>query len=270
MTSPVAAVEEGTRTNADVPRCDLIRPGFVRKISGVAIGAVIVLTGLLLVSSMSVPGQGSVWHPQPHGAGLESWILLIGMWQAMMLAMMLPVMAPWLGLVAMTHASEPGRAMRAVILFAAGYFAAWLLYSLGAGSLQMFLYETGALDGRHAVTAPVGSAISIVAGAFQFTRLKRACLTHCRSPINYLLTRWRNGPPSALKIGVLHGFYCVGCCWALMAVTFAVGLMHLGWMSVLALATTAEQLLPRGALIARLIGIVLVGYGVGMVVNVWN
>jgi predicted metal-binding membrane protein len=98
----------------------------------------------------------------------------------------------------------------------------------------------------------------MTAGIFQFTGLKRACLEHCRTPFGYLLARWDDRPREPFHLGLGHGLFCLGCCWALMALCFAVGVMNLAWMAVLALASALEQLAPRGERLARGIGALLI------------
>ena len=96
--------------------------------------------------------------------------------------------------------------------------------------------------------------IFLVAGIYQFAPLKRACLTHCRTPFGYFLTRWIDGPIGALRMGLQHGLFCVGCCWALMATAFAVGAMNLWWMTALGTVALLEQTTPQGELLRRALG----------------
>jgi predicted metal-binding membrane protein len=100
----------------------------------------------------------------------------------------------------------------------------------------------------------LGAVIFLVAGLYQFAPLKRACLTHCRTPLGYFLTRWRNGPMGAVRMGLHHGLFCVGCCWALMATAFAVGVMNAWWMAALSVLALVEQVAPRGQAVRRVLG----------------
>src|SRR5206468_284506 len=102
------------------------------------------------------------------------------------------------------------------------------------------------LSGSHTLPRSVGALVLIGAGLFQFTAIKYACLRHCRNPLTYFLRRWRNGPPSGFRVGLEHGVFCVGCCWALMATTFAVGVMSVAWMVGLAAVSALEQLALKG------------------------
>jgi predicted metal-binding membrane protein len=227
--------------------------------------AVMVAASLLLGQvGTGHPHAGQSVVPAPGLVGV--WLATITMWQAMMVAMMAPVVLPWLGLVAVTHA-EPGRAALPVVAgFAMGYFAVWLAYSVLAGTLQVGLQHAGLLDGASRLPRQASGVLVIAAGLFQFTPWKHACLRHCRSPLSYLLGRWHGAPPSPFRLGAGHGWYCVGCCWALMAVAFGVGLMSLTWMAAVTLGAAVEQVVPRGTLIARVTGILLLGWGSRLIV----
>lgn len=197
---------------------------------------------------------GLAGHQTPHA----SFLAAFAMWNVMMVAMMLPSALPWL---AILSTGKPGSARLDVTLFAIGYFAVWALYCLAAAAVQIALQERMWLSSSLALTAWPGALVLIGAGLFQFSPLKAACLRHCRSPLGYLLTHWRERPGWTLRVGATHGVYCVGCCWALMAVVFAVGVMNLGWMAVLTLVVCLEQWLPRGAKMSYASGAGLVGWG---------
>src|SRR5678815_1456869 len=96
---------------------------------------------------------------------------------------------------------------------------------------------------------------------FQFAPIRQACLTHCRNPLSYLLSRWHGGPPAAFRLGAVHGAYCLGCCWLLMLTGFAVGLMNLAWMAVLTIVVAVEQTAPGGVWLGRLFGVGLAAWG---------
>jgi len=146
----------------------------------------------------------------------------------------------------------------------AGYLTAWLAYALGAASLQLLLQRAGML--RHAtasVTSGLGAAVFLFAGLYQFAPVKHACLTHCRTPLGYFLSRWHDGPANGFRLGVNHGLFCVGCCWALMATSFAVGIMNGWWMVALAALAVTEQVAPHGHRLRVPLG---VGF---MIAGVW-
>jgi predicted metal-binding membrane protein len=178
----------------------------------------------------------------PMGAGL--WL---GAWTAMMAAMMLPSAAP-LVLLYGRHASATSSGLLMV-----GYLLAWAAVGLAAYALDMRLPDPG--NG-------VVAAVLIVAGLYQLTPLKTACLKRCRSPLDFLVAHWRGGRTGAFRLGVEHGAYCVGCCWALMLVLVVAGAMGLVWVIAIAAAVAAEKLLPAGRWLGRAGGIALVTAGI--------
>jgi predicted metal-binding membrane protein len=178
----------------------------------------------------------------------HAFLPLTGMWFGMMAVMMTPTVWPWVS----TFNRMGGGAGHSVV-FASGYFLAWLLYALTAASVQLLL--------PHHLPPQAGGAILLVAGLFQFTPLKRACLMHCRNPFTYFLSRWRDGASGSFNMGLHHGVFCVACCWALMATTLAVGMTSLWWMAALAAMTFVEQVSPWGPRVRIMIGIGLLGGG---------
>jgi predicted metal-binding membrane protein len=174
------------------------------------------------------------------------------MWFGMMTLMMAPTAWPWA--TTFSRMSSPSSVVSncsQTTVFLGGYAAAWLFYSLAAASIQLLL--------PHQLPNALGASILFTAGAFQFTPIKRACLMHCRNPLTYFLTRWRDGASGGFRMGFGHGLFCVACCWALMATTLAVGVMSLWWMAVLAFVTFAEQVSPWGDRVRVIVGIGLIG-----------
>lgn len=171
------------------------------------------------------------------------------MWLAMMAIMMAPTVWPWVRTFRRMSAPEArgARAIRTTTSFLAGYVMAWVPYSVGAALLQATFTITGI----------VAAMLLIGAGLFQFAPLKRACLRHCRNPVSYLLARWHNTPRSGFRIGLEHGLFCVGCCWALMATALAVGMMNLWWILALAGVAFTEQVSTRGEQVRRATGLAL-------------
>lgn len=171
-------------------------------------------------------------------------------WVVMMAAMMLPAVAPVVGLYAL--AARRG-AVAALPVFVAGYLGVWALSALPAFAASRAVSEP-LMDGRPWVARTVGGTLLVMA-AYQLTPAKQMCLRHCRSPLSFFLSRNRSltSPLSALRAGATHGVYCLGCCWALMAVLVALGGMQLGWALALALVLSAEKLLPRGEVVVRVV-----------------
>lgn len=215
------------------------------------------------------PGtRGFVAPPRPDRMTYPS---ALAMWLAMTGVMMAPVVLPWLRalsrLARRGRETAPARA-RALLLttFAAGYAVAWAAFSAAAAGLQVALAALGA-PVPLGLDAPLYSATALIlAGGFQFTRFKAACLSRCRSPAGYLLAHWRDGPAGHLRMGLGHGLDCVGCCWALMALALVVGMIDLLWMGLLMAVMIAETALPFGSRVTRPVGAVLIAAGAAAIV----
>lgn len=200
-------------------------------------------------------------HLVAHGAtGLAT---AAALWFAMTLVMMAPVVAPWVRAYAALVAPSPSgpRAWTAALPFVFGYALVWAAFATAMAMLQFALASAGALSGDH-LAGIAGSMVLIGAGLFQFAPVKRACLTHCRNPLSYFVVRWRDGPPNGVRLGLAHGWFCLGCCWALMVASFALGTMHLGWMAALTAVMALEQAAPWGVTLGRAFGAGLVALGV--------
>jgi predicted metal-binding membrane protein len=189
----------------------------------------------------------------------------------MMVGMMLPSASPLLllyGSVARRSDSETTVASRRIYALAAGYLAVWALFSLGATALQRLLAMLLYISSMMEVTSPVvGAALLLVAGVYQLTPIKQACLRACQSPLGFLMSRWRTGVAGAFRMGVAHGALCVGCCWALMLLLFVGGVMNLAVIAVLTAAVAFEKLTPFGAQGAYISGVVLIAAAVWMLVR---
>jgi predicted metal-binding membrane protein len=190
-----------------------------------------------------------------HGAADASFWTFALMWFGMMAAMMAPTAWPWVRAYHRFSAGQHGAGFGDTTQFASGYLLAWLVYAIAAALLQRALQITGLMVPGDVVIPPVGAIIFLVAGLYQFAPLKRACLTHCRTPLGYFLTRWIDGPGGAFRMGLHHGLFCVGCCWALMATAFAVGVMNAWWMLALGIVALVEQIAPHGQLVRRVLGV---------------
>jgi predicted metal-binding membrane protein len=186
---------------------------------------------------------------------------LVLMWWVMMVAMMLPSATPAILLYARVRdarSSETGVAQS--WLFVAGYAHLWLFFSVAAAATQqLFMGSAMGIE-----TERVIAAVPIAAGAYQLSPLKSACLSQCRSPAQFLSRHWRPGVAGAVRLGILHGAYCVGCCWALMALLFVGGVMNIGWIVLLTLIVAIEKLAPGGAWISRAAGVALIAWGAAL------
>ncbi|HVR31025.1 MAG TPA: DUF2182 domain-containing protein [Thermoanaerobaculia bacterium] len=204
------------------------------------------------------------------GASLRAWTgadfaMMFSMWAVMMVAMMLPSAAPLLLLHArMTREQQKtAHPITPTGSFAAGYLLAWTGFSLIATVLQWALERGALLSPAMVATTPyLGALLLVAAGVYQLTPLKHACLDHCRSPLVFLMHHWRSGKGGALRMGVEHGLYCVGCCWFLMGLLFVGGVMNLLWIAAISIFVLLEKVAPRGELVARAAGVLLVAAGV--------
>ena len=191
-------------------------------------------------------------------------LLLWAMWAAMMGGMMLPSAAPIVLLYARAarQQSEARRAAARISGLVAAYVFVWALFSVGATMLQRVLAGTQLLTPMMEPSTRVAAAcLLVVAGLYQLTPLKQACLRSCRTPIAFLASRWRSGVVGAMRMGAEHGAYCVGCCWALMLLLFAGGVMNLAVVVALTVWVAIERLAPFGEQSARISGALLLMAG---------
>jgi predicted metal-binding membrane protein len=190
--------------------------------------------------------------------------LLFAMWTAMMIGMMLPSAAPTLLVYGMVARRSDGAsdAVLRVHLFAAGYLTAWTAFSAAATVAQRAFTHADVLSPMMELRAPLASGLLlVVAGVYQLTPLKRACLQACQSPAVFLAAHWRRGRMGAFRIGLVHGGYCLGCCWALMLLLFAGGVMNLTVIVGLTVFLLVEKLLPPAFQSGRFSGVVLLAAG---------
>jgi len=216
-------------------------------------------------------GDGSVMaaaHAKPWGAG-DALAMLV-MWAVMMVGMMLPSAAPMIVLyagISRKHRAA-GRPYPSTSVFTGGYVLAWTGFSVAATVLQWALHSSLLLSPMMTTTSPLlGAAVLVAAGVYQFTPLKHACLKHCRSPLGFLMTRWRDGSRGAFLMGLEHGVYCLGCCWVMMLLLFVVGVMNLLWVAAITLFVLLEKLAPRGESWSRFAGVALIAAGAGLAIS---
>jgi predicted metal-binding membrane protein len=190
------------------------------------------------------------------------------MWSAMTLAMMLPSAAPMILTYAeiAETASRKGEPIVSPLVIAAGYAGVWLLFSIAAAAAQVALTGIALLDAGVASAGGIFSAaIFIAAGLYQFSPLKHACLTHCQQPFPFFFVNWAPTPRGVFRLGVRQGLYCLGCCWAMMLIMFAVGVMNVAWMAGLAMIMTAEKL-QSGRRLSHVIGVTSIAAGAAVAV----
>lgn len=195
------------------------------------------------------------------GSAVEAgfWFVF-AMWLGMTAVMMAPVVWPWLRALS-RHGARAG----AVPAFTLGYGAAWLGFSIAMTLLHILLTRVDAPPPLTASAPLLAGSALLVTGAFQFTRLKEACLSHCRSPFGYFAAHWRSGLGGALSMGLRHGIFCLGCCWAVMALALVVGMMDVRMMAALMAVMLLETSSPAGARLTRPVGAVLILWGAGLI-----
>ena len=197
--------------------------------------------------------------------------LMFVMWAVMMVAMMVPSAAPMILLFATVNRNRRERSGPFVStgVFLSGYIVVWSLFAAGATLGNWGLHQASLLTSMMGETSSgyLGGGLLVAAGAFQWSRLKYLCLTHCRSPLSFLMSDWREGAAGAFKMGLQHGRYCLGCCWILMALLFVLGVMNLVWIAALAAFVLAEKVAPAGEKLSRATGVLLFAWGVWAVLN---
>ncbi|MGH2793039.1 MAG: DUF2182 domain-containing protein [Actinomycetota bacterium] len=216
-------------------------------------------------SSMSdmVSGLGQVGARMPNDMTIP---VFLGMWVAMMVAMMFPTIAPFV-LAHRMVVKKRGGGELPTVAFVGGYLAVWAV--IGVVPLIGFLAfrDLSGDAGDSSWLPTLAGVILVVAGGYQFTKWKAVCLKHCRSPMSFLMTHdFGGGAPSAFKAGVNHGAYCLGCCWALMAVLVVVGLMNLVWMAGIAIVFLLEKNWKHGVALTKIVGAGLVVLGLAVII----
>ncbi|WP_029770740.1 DUF2182 domain-containing protein [Pseudogulbenkiania sp. MAI-1] len=213
------------------------------------------MAGMVMEAPMAMP-----WRP-------ADFLLAWAMWAVMMAGMMLPSALPMILLYQLVAGQRQSRREAAwqVLLFAAAYLLVWSGFSIAATLLQWWLDQSSLLTASLAIASPwLGGGILLLAGVYQWLPLKETCLGHCRSPLNFLFSHWHAGASGALRMGMAHGLYCLGCCWAVMGLLFVVGVMNLLWVALLSAFVLLEKLVPFGRWGSRLIGGVLMAWGVAI------
>ena len=253
----------------------------------ITIAALAVLTLLSWIWVLSGAGTGmssvsmsTFKFPPPVMDGMTmAWspgyaALMLAMWWIMMIAMMVPSAAPMILLYGRVsrHAQKKGQMAQGVLptfVFVLGYLAAWLGFSALATGAQWGLERAGLVHQMlmWSTSTTLTGLFLIAAGAYQLTPLKQACLEHCRSPAGYLSEHWRDGRSGAFQMGLTHGTYCLGCCWVLMALLFAGGVMNLVWIAGIAIIVLIEKVAPGGARFGQGLAALMVGGGLWLLLQ---
>ena len=217
------------------------------------------------LSSMGMAGMSM-------GFGSLEVIIMFLMWAVMMVGMMVPSAAPMILAFANINRRrrERGNPFVPTAVFLSGYLLVWAGFSVAATLAQFALIFTLLGFPVVASTSPIlGGILLLAAGAFQWTPLKGVCLRHCRTPLGFITNDWREGRTGALAMGVHHGAYCLGCCWALMGLLFVLGVMNLLWIAALAALVLVEKLLPAGQWVGRAAGLGFLVWGAWLLAGVF-
>lgn len=242
-----------------------------RIVIAIGLAAIVLLAWIYLVrtaAAMQAMALDAQMHAAMGMADMRTWsmadvVALFVMWVVMMAAMMLPSAAPVILLVLGAYRRRGNRWARVSAgAFVGGYLLAWGTFSVLAAAAQAGLHNAGLLnDGMASGSTVMAGAILLGAGVYQWLPIKAACLAHCQSPLGFLAAHWREGARGALGMGLRHGVFCIGCCWALMALLFAVGVMNLVWVAGIAAFVLVEKLVPPRVPVRPAAGILLSGWG---------
>ncbi len=215
---------------------------------------------------MTSQPMSSLWMPpsEPLAWRVTDFALVYFMWAVMMAAMMLPSAIPMIqAFIKICRQRNDKATAKLTYLFILAYLGVWLLFSCALTVLQWQMYGLAWLspmmDSQNSISA---AGILFLAGFYQFMPLKNACLIYCKTPVGFLLNEWQDGSAGAFNMGVKHGAYCVGCCWAQMLIMFVVGVMNLLGMALITLLVIFEKSMPLQAkLICKIVGLAFIAWG---------
>jgi predicted metal-binding membrane protein len=245
----------------------------------IAAGCIVVIAGFgwFYLALMTAPGSSwfammqTLCRTLPEGSwNISAVAVVASMWSAMALAMMLPSAAPMILTYAeiAETAARKGEQIISPLVIAAGYASVWLLFSFAASGVQVVFTRAVLLDAGVASTSGfLAGTILICAGAYQFSAFKHACLRRCQHPFPFFFTNWTTTRGGLFRLGIKQGLYCLGCCWAMMLVMLAVGVMNVAWMAGLAAVITIEKL-QNGRRFTQAVGVALIAIGTGIAMSV--
>jgi predicted metal-binding membrane protein len=226
----------------------------------------------LRMESMDMGAMAGAMEIRPWSA--VDFALMFAMWAVMMVGMMVPTAAPmtlvYAAVARKAKAEGQGATVAPTVCFVAGYVTAWTFFSAVATVAQWGLDRAALLSPMMVSSSPwLGAAVLVAAGAYQMTPAKNACLEHCRAPAHFISQHWRPGAAGAFRMGLVHGAFCLGCCWALMGLLFVGGVMNLLWIAAIMLFVLGEKLLPWGNRAGRWSGVAMIAVGVAMAAGPW-
>lgn len=225
--------------------------------------------------AMNVTGACCCAGMKMSGPDMQPWTAstlapLFLMWAEMMVAMMLPSATPMILMFAKIQRNRREREQPFVAtgIFVLGYLVVWTGFSGLAAVLQWALHAKALLSPMMVGTSPLlGGGLLIAAGVFQWTPLKNACLAGCCSPMNFLMTGWREGRMGAFVMGLRHGVHCMGCCWFLMLLLFVAGVMNIWWIALITILVLIEKIARRGLLVGKMAGVAFAVWGIWMMLS---
>jgi predicted metal-binding membrane protein len=221
---------------------------------------------------MAASAAGMVMRPAFEPWSGPEFLFTLVMWTVMMIGMMTPSVAPIVLLYVLVgrQAVKTGKQFPSTAWFVGGYLLVWTVFSFVATTAQWALERAAVLTPSMATaSALVGGIVLIVSGVYQWTSLKDKCLRQCQSPLQFIQRNggFQRAPSGSLRLGVLHGMYCVGCCWPLMALLFVVGVMNVLWVALIAILILAEKVIQTGNLIPRSAGVFFVFIGLLLILR---
>ncbi len=240
---------------------------------------VVVLAGIVAIAALAwaytvhlAGDMGNMAMPNTQSWGAVDFATMFVMWLVMMVAMMVPTAAPMILLFASVNRKrrEQEGPFVPTGVFLLGYVIAWTGFAALATVANWGLHTGGLMSSMMGESGSsfLGGGLLLAAGAFQWGRLKSVCLTHCRSPMGFLMTGWRDGVGGALRMGMGHGVFCLGCCWVLMTLLFVLGVMNLIWIAALSGFVLLEKIALGGHRLSRVTGFVLIVWAALMFVGV--
>lgn len=245
---------------AGLPDGPSIPPVVARQRTGILLALLGLATAgwLVFLHRAREPARMGMSHSGPALTMGQSWPLFLAMWVAMMVAMMFPAAAPMV----LMYARMRHQARASTALFTGCYIVLWFIFGAGA-----YLLSAG-VDAAAAHSAwvtsnwgRVGGGLLVLAGVYQLTPLKDACLRQCRSPLAFMMTRWRDGRRGAMRLGFVHGLYCMGCCWMLFLILIPLGVMNVAATVAIAGLVFTEKVIPHGRGVGIVAAAALIGYG---------
>lgn len=235
------------------------------------LAGLVALTWLDLLRRAGVLSPAKLGHemvmPQASAWSIADAGMMAAMWGVMMAAMMLPSVTPMVLLFSSVNRRREARRspFAQTWVFLLGYLLIWAGFSLLATCAQGTLHALLLLSSESSLASPLlGGLVLLVAGMYQFTPLKQTCLSHCQSPLDFLMFHWREGAKGALFMGLHHGLFCLGCCWTLMLLLFVGGVMNLTWIALIAVFVLLERVATRGLMLSRMAGAILIIWGLGL------